>query len=258
MTLVDSHCHLFYPDLLEDIDRVMKFASQADVKYMLSVGTSVGNAAPNLELSRKYDNVFCSVGVHPDHTSETASVRKLLQHVDDKKVVAYGETGLDYFHSNENREEQKNLLREMLSLSEHKNLPYIIHARDWFTDVVYILDEFNSIRGVFHCYTGDVENTKKILDKGFYISFSGIITFKKSDNLRETVKYVPMDRMLIETDAPYLAPHPYRGKTNEPAYTSLVAEEVARTLGLELCEVADLTTKNFFTLFNKAERLENK
>lgn len=254
MILIDSHCHLFFKELLDNMEEVMQKAERMDVRYMLSVATEIENIHTNLDLADKYDNVFCSVGVHPSHYGSSVKASDIIPFIHHKKVVAIGEVGLDYYYQKETPiENQVSMFQEMLAVSEHCDLPYIIHARDCFPDILDIMSDFKNMHGVFHCYTGNVENAKKILDKGFYISFSGIVTFKNSNDLCEVLRYIPDDRLLIETDAPYLAPQPFRGKTNEPSYVRLVAEKVAVERKMELEKVANISTSNFFKLFTKAK-----
>jgi TatD DNase family protein len=251
MKLVDSHCHLFYDVIYANLAEKIRFARLAGVEYMLSVATDTKTTPINMEIAEKYNNVCCSVGIHPHHAREEYSIEQLKSLTAHRKVVAVGEVGLDYHYDDgPSRNEQISLFEEMLSISTE--LPYIFHARQCFDDILDILKQSNVGSGVFHCYTDSLENAKKIIDLGYYISFSGAVTFQKSDEIREVAKYVPIDRILVETDCPYLTPVPYRKKTNEPAYTSLVAECVAQVRGIPIEEVANSTTENFFNLFSKA------
>jgi TatD DNase family protein len=251
--LVDSHAHLFYEGIYEALDYKLKFAKLAGVDYILSVGTDSKTMSKNIEIAERFSNVFASVGIHPHHFSDGYDVAELIELSKREKVVAIGEVGLDYHYDDATpRADQITLFRDMLSISEECKLPYIIHSRECFDDIFRIMDEYALLPSVFHCYTDTKENAAKILDRGHYISFTGVITFKKSDELREVVKYVPADKLLIETDCPYLSPVPYRGKPNEPAFVSIVAEYVAQVRGIGIEEIADLTSDNFFRLFQKA------
>ena len=256
MILLDSHCHLFYEGIVEDIDNKIKMARLNDIKYMMTVSTNEKNILENIEICRRYGNVCCSVGIHPHDFSENYDLEYVKGFLKHEKVVAIGEVGLDYHFENATpKAEQKKLFHDMLSLSEICDLPYVIHARESFPDILEMMSEHKITSAVLHCYTDNLENANKILDLGYYISFSGVITFKKSDALREIVKYVPLDRMLVETDSPYLAPVPYRGKTNEPAYVREVAQCAADLKEVSLENFSKTVVQNFFDLFPKAKFL---
>ncbi|MDR1488238.1 MAG: TatD family hydrolase [Holosporales bacterium] len=248
--IADSHCHLFYKGIFENITKKIENARKVDVFYMLTVSTSIENIEQNIEIANRYgDNIYASVGIHPDHSLDP--FQDISRFLDRPKVVAIGEVGLDYHNNPDQKESQKKLFENMLSLSEKRSsLPYIIHARDCYPDILDIIMGSNkNLTGVFHCYTDSLENAKKILDMGFYLSFTGIITFKNAESLREVLRYIPLDRLLIETDAPYLAPQPHRGEINEPAYVRIVAERAAKEKGVTVEELADITTCNFKKLF---------
>lgn len=252
--MIDSHAHLYFDGIYQNLDERLRLARLVGVKHILTIGTDFGTMPTNIEIAEKHDNVFCSVGVHPMYTQEPRDLELLKKWALKEKVVAIGEVGLDYHYEEGNpREAQKELLRDMLSLSKSVNLPYIFHARECFPDILDIISEYEIKHAVFHCYTDSLENAKKVLDLGYYISFSGVITFKKSEGLREIAKYVPEDRFLIETDSPYLAPVPHRGEVNEPAFVTLVAECVAALRGKTVAEISDTTDANFFNLFSKAK-----
>jgi TatD DNase family protein len=256
MNLVDSHCHLFFDELYKNLDEKLKFAKLLGVNYFLTVGTDSNTMLGNISIANNYKTVVCSVGIHPHHCLEKYSLSDIESHLNNEKVVAIGEVGLDYHYLDSSpKDDQISLFENMLSISSTTDLPYIFHARECYDDVFDIISKYNINSAVFHCYTDSMENAKKILDLGYYISFSGVITFKGSVELRDIVKYVPADRILIETDSPYLAPVPYRGKTNEPAHVSLVAECVAEMRGISVEEVSKFTTDNFFKLFKKGKIL---
>ena len=257
--MIDSHAHLYYDEIYQNLGDKLRIARLAGVSHILTIGTDFGTMPTNIEIAEKYGNVFCSIGVHPLHSLEQRDLEQLKAWSKKERVVAIGEVGLDYHYDDENpKTVQKKLLEDMLSLSAYANLPYIFHARECFPDILDIIANYNIKNAVFHCYTDSMDNAKKILDLGYYISFSGVVTFKKSEELREIAKYVPDDRFLIETDSPYLAPVPYRGKTNEPAFVSLVAECLANLRAKTVDEISDMTTANFYTLFPKAKKLSPK
>lgn len=256
MTLVDSHAHLFYEGIYENLDEKIRMSVLSGVKYILSVSTDSKSMMKNLEIADNYKNVCCSIGIHPHHFADGYSMDELKSLLNNKKVVAIGEVGLDYhFEDSTSRADQLTLLQDMLSLSEYCDLPYIIHARECFPEIFEVMNDYKGIKAVFHCYTDSLENAKKILDMGYYISFSGVITFKKSEELRNILRYVPKDRLLLETDCPYLAPIPVRGKINEPAYVNFIAECAAEVLDITIEEISENTTNNFFALFEKAKFL---
>lgn len=260
--LVDSHCHLNYKDFEADLPDVIARAQTAGVGTLLTINTRLSEAPALHHLADTYPFIYCSVGVHPHDAAEyvyegvMADLQTLAAH---PKVVGLGETGLDYYYNNSPAEAQQQSFRNHIQLSGALDLPLIIHTRDADTDTIALLDEQKSsaVRGVFHCFSGSEALAREALERGFYLSFSGIITFKKADLLRDVVRFVPLDRILVETDAPFLAPVPHRGGRNEPAYTRVVAEHLAQIKGMSFEEVAAVTTRNFFTLFNKATLVES-
>ena len=257
--MIDSHAHLYFDEIYQNLDERLKLAKLAGISHILTVGTDFKTMPLNLSIAEKYDNIFCSIGVHPHHLNDGYDLKALIKLSKHEKVIAIGEVGLDYHYEDETPTvDQERLFRDMLSLSDKVNLPYIFHARECFKDMFEILLEYDVRSAVFHCYTDSLENAKKILDLGYYISFSGVVTFKNSNELRDIVKYVPEDRFLIETDCPYLAPVPYRGKVNEPAFVACVAECVANVRQISVEEVSRITTRNFFNLFSKAKFLLEK
>ncbi len=255
--IVDSHCHLNFLEFKEDLDNVIENARANGIGHMLTVNTRLSESLEVQSIAEKYANVFCSVGVHPHDSKDYNNanlIEQLTNHANHPKVVALGETGLDFFYNNSDRDNQISCFKIHLEAGLNLDLPVIIHTRNADKDTINCLNEYPNTKGVFHCFSGSSEFAKQGLDHGLYISFSGIITFKKADELREVVKYVPLENMLVETDSPFLAPLPHRGKRNEPAFTRYVAELVAQIKGISLEEVAEVTTQNFFKLFNKAER----
>jgi TatD DNase family protein len=255
MFLVDSHCHLDgldYDTLHNDVSDVLAKAAARDVKFMLAVATTLPGYKAMVELIGDRPNVAYSCGVHPLNQEQPYDFAELRQLAADQRVVAMGETGLDYFYQKETKEQQQASFREHIRIGRDLNKPVIVHTRDAREDTLAILKEekVEGCGGVLHCFTEDRETAGKLLDMGFYISFSGIATFRNAEIIREAARYVPLDRMLVETDSPYLAPVPFRGKENQPAYTRDVAEYMAVVKGVSIEQMAEATTKNFSDLFH--------
>lgn len=255
--LVDSHCHLDFSDYADECDEVIRRALENGVTRMLTIGTKLEETPELLALTQKYEQVFAAVGVHPEYAAENENITAddICALTDDPKVVAIGEAGLDYHYgAPETHEAQRKLFRTHLHAAKKAKLPIIIHARDAEEDMISILREEadENLKGVLHCFSSGAELAEAGLELGFFISASGIITFKKSEELREIFKNIPMDKLLIETDAPFLAPVPFRGKRNEPSFVVKTAEMLALIKGVSFKEIADRTTKNFLTLFSKA------
>lgn len=259
MTLVDSHCHLDFPGLIEAEEDVLARAAAAGVGTMLTIGTRLSSFPNVLAIARRHDNVFCTVGVHPHEAGEEApeDTGILLDWAADPKVVGFGESGLDFFYDHSPRDAQRANFRLHIAASRETGLPLVIHTRDADDETVAILAE-ESGKGAFpfliHCFSGGPELAAAALALGGYVSVSGIVTFNKSTQLRDTLAKVPLDRLLIETDAPYLAPVPHRGKQNEPAYVARTAERLAEVKDVSPAALAEATTDNFFRLFSKAKR----
>lgn len=257
MFLVDSHCHLDRLDLAPydgELDKALTYAQGVGVGHMLCVSINMNNFAAVKDTAKKYDFVSASVGVHPNETEgHDPSVEELLALSDDDDIVAIGETGLDYFRSEGDLSWQHDRFRRHIQVSRETRKPLIIHMRDATDDTLRILREekADEVGGVMHCFVEDWEVAQRALDLNFMISFSGIVTFKNAQALQLVAKNVPEDKMLVETDSPYLAPVPYRGKSNQPAYVVQVAEKVAELRGITVAEVAELTTKNYIKLFGK-------
>ena len=252
--LIDSHCHLHFDGYKDDLLLVLERAKDAEVKALLTVSTALDDLPKILNLIDTYPQIYGSIGIHPHETDHTPidELRKVvLEHAKHPKIWALGETGLDFYYEHSSRETQIPLFDAHLALSLETNLPVIIHTRNADDDTISTLKLHPSVRGVFHCFSGSKDFAKQALDLGFYLSFSGIITFQKAQDLRDVVEYVPLDRILIETDSPFLAPVPYRGKRNEPAYVQQVAETMANLKKLSIEEIAHITTENFYSLFQK-------
>jgi TatD DNase family protein len=255
---VDSHCHLDRLDLSarnNELTSVIDAAAARDVSRMLCVAIDMEQLPSMLETVKQFDNVYASVGVHPLHVAEgIPELSFLMEHAADPKVVALGETGLDYFYSKDTVELQKESFIRHLQASTDSRLPVIVHTRDAREDTLSILREHADpdVGGVLHCFTESWEMARQAIDLNYMISFSGIITFRNAEELRQVVRQVPLDNILIETDAPYLTPVPFRGKPNEPQYVVEVAQCVADIKGLRIEEVAEITSNNFDRLFNKA------
>ena len=257
--LIDSHCHLDFPDFAEELDDVVMRAQQSGIGLMLTICTHVTKFEQVLAVAERYDNVFCTVGIHP-HEAETepqtaaATLVDLSQH---PKVVGIGETGLDYYYEHSPVEDQKRAFRPHIDAARQTGLPIIIHSRDADEDMAEILREEmakGTFPGLLHCFSSDYALAETAWDLGLYVSFSGILTFKSADGIRQTARSVPLEQLLVETDAPYLAPVPKRGKRNEPSFVRHTAERLAEERGLTFEALASQTTDNFFRLFQKVPR----
>ncbi len=256
--LVDSHCHLNFPELASNIDAVRAAMLENQVGHALLISVTLEKFPEVLILAEQYPNFFATVGVHPDYEDEPPfNVETLVELAKHPKVVGIGETGLDYFRLTGDLTWQRERFRTHIRAAINADLPLIIHTRSAAEDTLRIMQEENAhaVGGVMHCFTESIEVAVRAIEMGFYISFSGIVTFKNAAALKEVAKQVPLDRILVETDSPYLAPIPFRGKTNQPAYVKHVAEEVASLRNISLEELTEASTSNFFKLFKKAERL---
>ena len=257
--LVDSHCHLDFPDFAAELDAVVARARAAGVGRMVTISTRVKRHAQVLAVAERFADVFCSVGTHPHHADEEPDIdadalTAIARH---PKVVAIGEAGLDYHYDNSPRDAQEQGLRQHIAAARATGLPLVIHSRECDSDMARILRE-ESGKGAFpavlHCFTGGRDLAFTAIELGHYVSFTGILTFKRSDDLRAIARDLPADRILVETDSPYLAPLPYRGKRCEPAYVAETARVLAETRGVSAEQIAEQTTENFFRLFSKVPR----
>lgn len=254
--LVDSHCHINFPELAENLPQVLDNMQENQVSYALAVSVSRQTADEVLLLAKQHPHIFASVGIHPaDEDAAEFSFDELVARSQHPCVVAIGETGLDYHWCKGDLAWQHNRFRVHIQAAKAAGVPLIIHTRSAPDDTIKILQEEKADNGVIHCFSEDSAFAKAALDLGFYISFSGIVTFKNAQEVQAACKIVPDDRILVETDAPYLAPAPHRGKLNQPAYTRHTAAFVAQLRGVDFEQLAHTTTNNFFRLFNKAKRL---
>jgi TatD DNase family protein len=257
--LVDSHCHLDFPDFAPELDAVVARAGAAGVGHMVTISTRVRRHAQVLAIAERFPNVTCSVGTHPHHAHEELDITAadLVSRSAHPKVVAIGEAGLDYHYDFSTPAAQEQGFRAHIAAARATQLPLVIHTREADDDTAHILEEEmgkGAFPAVLHCYTGGPELARRAVALGCHIGFTGIVTFKNSGALREIAAAVPADRFLIETDSPYLAPLPYRGKRNEPAYVAEVATVLATVRGVSPEEIARQTTQNFFKLFAKVPR----
>ncbi|MBQ8347802.1 MAG: TatD family hydrolase [Alphaproteobacteria bacterium] len=259
MFFVDSHCHLNFPDYQSEQDKIIEQAENAGIGRFLTVGTKLEERPDLIALTRRNPHIFASIGIHPEYAAEqggkTLSPQDICAAANDPKIVAIGEAGLDYHYgAKETHEAQKALFRIQLKAAKQSGLPIIIHSREAEDDTIALLQEEAGpgLRGVLHCFSSREKLAQAGLELGFYISASGIITFKSAEELRCIFKSIPMDRLLIETDAPFLAPVPFRGHRNEPAFMIKTAEVLAELKEVSLDQLRHQTTENFFTLFSKA------
>jgi TatD DNase family protein len=253
--LVDSHCHLNFPELVANMTSIRQAMVDNEVGHALCVSVTLPDFPQVLSLAETYGNFYASVGVHPDYENiAEPTVEGLVALADHPKVIAIGETGLDYFRLTGDLTWQRDRFRTHIRAAIKANKPLIIHTRNAAEDTLRIMREENaqSIGGVMHCFTENLDIAQQAIALGFYISFSGIVTFKNAATIKEVAQHIPLNRILVETDSPYLAPMPFRGKINQPSYVKHVAEEIAKLRGLSFDEVSAATTQNFFTLFKHA------
>lgn len=260
--IVDSHCHLNYGSLTEDMDGVLTRAKDADVGTMLAINARLKEYEDVLKIAEAHDHIWATVGSHPHDAEDEWGIKpeELIEKAQHKKVVGIGETGLDYFYEHAPRDKQKQNFIAHIEASRETGLPLIVHARDADNDCAEIMEaemKKGEYPAVIHCFTASEEFGRRSLDIGCYISLSGIVTFKSAKELQEAIKIIPMDKLLIETDAPFLAPVPMRGKPNEPSYVKHTAEFLANHFEVDFEVLAKTTTDNFFDLFSKTERPSN-
>ncbi len=250
--MIDSHCHLSDPRIAGQLPEVLARAKSAGVDRIISIGVDLPDDVKTLALCRPLSHVRCAIGIHPNHSAGTtlADVERLRELQADPVVVALGEMGLDYNHDNVPRDHQRMIFEAQLKLATDVNKPVVIHSRESIDDTLAVMKAFPKVRAVFHCFTGTAAEAKRVIDAGYLIGYTGVVTFKKSDELRDAVRITPMDRLLVETDAPYLAPEPMRKqKVNEPSLVTHTARVVANILGVEFDEIDRITTENTIRFF---------
>jgi len=249
--LIDTHSHLNFPDFSKDYPDVIARAKKAGIVAIVNVGADLPTSKRAIELAQKEDLCYATVGIHPTNTNnlKDEDCQELEGLAQKKKVVAIGEIGLDYFHNSTPKEIQKRSFELQILLAKKLNLPVIIHNRDAHQDVLAILKEKEVKKGVMHCFSGDINLAREVLSLGLHISFSGNLTYKKNEDLRAVAKEVPLKKLLLETDCPYLPPQPSRGKRNEPGFLTYTAEALAKIKGISLEELGEITTKNAKELF---------
>ncbi len=265
--LVDSHCHLDFPEFAEELDQIVERAREAGIGRMVTICTRLGELDRNLAIVERFPDVFCAAGVHPHNAASDApaSVDRLIEIARHPKLVGIGESGLDYHYDHSPRDQQQASFRIHIQAARETGLPLVVHTRSADDDTIRILREEGAgpgaigggdkpLRGVIHCFSSGRELAEKAVEMGFYVSLSGILTFNRSDDIRAIVRDLPLDRLLVETDSPYLAPMPKRGKRNEPAYVAYTAARLADVMGIGAAEAAERTTANFFSLFDKVAR----
>ncbi len=256
LKLFDTHAHLDFPRFKKDRTRVIERARESGVENIVNVGADLSSSRRAIELSQEFSGIYVTVGVHPHSADEVNEdvFDQLKELTKDDRVVAIGETGLDFYYDNSPRQIQKEVFQQHLWLARETRLPLVIHSREAEQETLEILrnEHVEDMGGILHCFSGGPEMARDVLNLGLYIAFGGIITFKNTTDLRKIVKEVPLEKILLETDAPYLTPHPYRGQRNEPAYVKFVAEKIAEIKGVSPVEVGQITTQNA----KKAYRLQ--
>ncbi|MEK9671481.1 MAG: TatD family hydrolase [Rhodospirillaceae bacterium] len=256
--LVDSHCHLDFPDFGDELDDVVDRAGAAGIGHMVTISTHLSRFERVLGVAERFNNIFCTVGIHPHQAASEpeTDAETLVAMAKHPKVVGIGETGLDFYYERSPRDVQERQFRAHIDAARESGLPLIVHTRDADDDTIRVMreshDQDGPFPGLIHCFSAGQEVADAALDMGLYISISGIVTFKNAEALRETVKQVALDRLLVETDSPFLAPIPNRGKRNEPAFTAHTAAKVAEIRDMAFDDLARATTDNFFSLFTKA------
>ena len=250
--LVDTHCHLDFPEFDQDRDRVIQRSRDSGIDYIINIGSSLSGSQKSCELAQKYDFIYAACGIHP-HDADKADEKMLdsLRLIAKKdKIVAIGETGLDYYRNYSRPENQMSLFISLVKLAKEIGLPLVIHSRAAQEDILKVLKSSLPLRAVIHCFSGDEDFLKNCLDLGFFISFTCNLTYKKAENLRNLAKVTPLERLMLETDAPFLSPEGLRGKRNEPLYVKNLAQEISRIKEVSLEEVAGITTENAKKFFN--------
>jgi TatD DNase family protein len=253
MNFIDTHCHLHFDDYLPDVEQVINDAKMHKVNKIICVGVSVEDSKKAVDFAEKHENIWATVGAHPHDGAdflEHPDSSKILDELSKKsKVVAVGEIGLDYFHEHTPRQKQIDVLSKQIELGIKTGLPFVFHVRDAWEDFWKIIDSYDSVRGVIHCFSANPEILNEVLKRGFYVGLNGIMTFTKDEMQLESAKQVPIDKLLLETDAPFLTPNPFRGKRCEPKHVVTTAEFLANLRGANLEDLSRITTKNAEELF---------
>lgn len=252
MKLIDSHCHLTTEEYKEEFNEILE-DTKKNLEFIINIGCDLESSQETVKLSKNYDFMFASVGIHPNYANkyDNKNDLKLINMIKEKKVIAIGECGLDYYRDITPKNLQNEIFKKQLNWSKEFNKPLIIHGREAYEDIIDILSlpEYKDLKGVMHSFAGSYEQVEKILDR-FYCSISGIVTFKNALNIQEMVKKIPLERLMVETDAPYLAPHPFRGKINKPSYITYTAQKIAEIKNATYDKVIEITNKNTKELFN--------
>ena len=249
--LIDTHSHIYYDQYENDLPKVINDAEDSEIKRIVCVGTDIETSYQSIEIADQYDNVFCTVGCHPHEASKMKNgylntIEEMCKH---DKVIAIGETGLDYFYNHSSKSIQKKIFIDQIELSNNLNLPIVIHNRESDKDLLEILKKFKP-KGVIHCFSGNLKMAKEVTNLGLLISFTGIITFKNFNHL-DVIEEIDLKNIMVETDSPYLSPIPHRGKRNEPKHVKIIAEKIAEIKDLPIQKVIKQTTKNAFKLFHR-------
>lgn len=252
---VDSHCHLTYEPLVDNISTIVNNCKESDVHKLLTIGTNIESSVKCIEISKQYENIYSSIGIHPVEAHNEINKKDQIQKLyrSSNKNIGYGETGLDFYYSVSEKKSQIDLFESHIKYAIEDNSTVIVHTRDAEDETLSILKEHkknSNLRVLIHCFTGSMKFAKSLLDIGCYISFSGIITFKNATDIQDVATYVPLNRILIETDSPYLSPHPLRGKKNSPENVVLVAKKLSELKNLNIDHIGKETTSNFLKLFN--------
>lgn len=257
---IDSHAHLFLPNFKDDLDEIITRAKDNGLKYIIVPATDIETAKQTIELTKKYEMVYGAAGVHPHDTKEWSDsfIPQIEELAKNEKIVAIGEIGLDYYYDFSPREKQIDAFKAQIELALKLDLPIIVHNRESDEDIMNIIRSYkgSGLRGQFHCFNGSIEDAKELIELGHLISFTGNITFKKADTLRETLKSIPAEYLLTETDSPFMTPVPHRGKRNEPVYVKLVAEKIAEVHNISVEEVNSIAENNIYKLFGIGKRPE--
>lgn len=250
--MIDTHAHLTEGKLYKELDKTIKNAKDNGVFKIISIGMNKLANETSISIANEYSNVYASVGIHPNEVqNEELDIELLKKQAENKKVIAIGEIGIDLYRNKDNFAKQKTYFVEQIKLAMHLNLPIIVHSRNSANEIYEILKDYKGVKGVMHCYSEHLELVDKFIELGFYIGVGGIITFKNAHEVREIAKKIPLDRILIETDAPYLAPDPFRGKPNEPAYVKYTLLKLAEVINISVEELEKITTANTYHLFSK-------